>query len=208
MDVTAPPMEVEFPPDLPEPLPAYANPDPYSRPAPDLPGELPEPLPAIDDGNVPWEVAATGRSPTAAQRPEVEFPPDLPEPVEGLAPPSAPSGAHLADGGGARGERSRRGTVPETETEKELLVYVERRAGPRRIIGDTGAPGMIVTVRDPGGNVRVAVSGTAAQFGAGGFEIPLPASGTVSLEYGETRVPLRVADETVVVRSQETGRQG
>lgn len=79
-------------------------------------------------------------------------------------------------------------------------VLVDRLPGPRMIVGDLAAPGIIITIRDTGGHSVVTVSGTAPHHGRGGFEARLATDGIYAVTFNGDALDVELRDETVFIQ--------
>jgi len=77
---------------------------------------------------------------------------------------------------------------PEPQPEpRRWRMTVERRPGPRLIVGTFPRPGIQITANDPWGNRFSSVSGSKPEYGPGGFEILIFHDATYLLQFlGET----------------------
>jgi len=86
---------------------------------------------------------------------------------------------------------------------------LERRAGPRLIIGRLPEPSIPVVIADPWGNETYLLSGAKPEYGPGGFELPVWRDGLYSIRLQGQRFLVEVRDDAVFVTfTRPGGRQG
>lgn len=76
---------------------------------------------------------------------------------------------------------------PEPEQEWSMSVRREVRGGLRVIAGDFPRAGISLTITDPWGNSVVTTSGSKAEHGPGGFEVPVWSNGLYTLTFLDQR---------------------
>lgn len=78
-------------------------------------------------------------------------------------------------------------------------LLMDTLPGPRVIAGNLPKVGMLVTIQDARGNSTVTVSGTAKQYGSGGFEAPLTDDGAYNVKFDGTDLDVKLENETVFI---------
>lgn len=81
---------------------------------------------------------------------------------------------------------------PEEDGEWTMTVRREVRPGLRGIAGNFPRTGIRLTITDPWGNSVVSTSGSKAEHGPGGFEVPVWANGLYTLNFLDQRFPVMV----------------
>ena len=86
-------------------------------------------------------------------------------------------------------------------------MTVERRPGPRLIVGTFPRPGIQITATDPWGNGFSSISGSKPEYGPGGFEILIFRDATYRLQFLGESFEVEVRGETVHLTFEEVEQE-
>lgn len=140
------------------------------------PQEEPSPTPRVEL-DLPIRLA----TPAATTTPSWQLP--KPEPIE--APTRAPTPPSPDDTPSMIGRR----------------MHVDHLPGARMICGALPRADIVVLIENPRGEHTVVYSGTAPQYGVGGFELPVTENGKYIVTIGGQSLAIQVEDETVFIQA-------
>ncbi len=145
--------------------------------APATPKEEPRPTPRVElDVPLPPTPPAT-----TAPTPSWQLP--KPEPIEAPQPAPTPPPAD------------------ETPSMIGRRMHVDHLPGARMICGALPRADIVILIENPHGENTVVYSGTAPQYGVGGFEFPVTENGKYIVTIGGQSLAVQVQDDTVFIQA-------
>lgn len=106
-----------------------------------------------------------------------------PEPIEATRPASTPSSAD------------------DTPSVIGRRMHVDHLPGARMICGALPRADIVILIENPRGENNVVYSGTAPQYGVGGFEFPVAENGKYIVTIGGQSLAVQVQDDTVFIQA-------
>jgi hypothetical protein len=169
-----------------------------------------EEMPAPPRAAAPTEPAAPSLDATPLlRRLPLDFPMRESTSVEPLAPPSpAPPAAtwRLAQAEPiepAREAPPQPAPAPTDDTPSMIArrIHVDHLPGARMICGALPRPAIVVMIEDPHGENTIVYSGTAPQYGEGGFETALAEDGKYIVTIGGRGIEIEMQGDTVFIHA-------
>jgi hypothetical protein len=80
-------------------------------------------------------------------------------------------------------------------------VHVDHLPGERMICGALPRAGVVVMIEDPHGENSIVYSGTAPQYGEGGFEMAVAEDGKYIVTIGGRGIEIQVQGDTVFINA-------
>lgn len=106
-----------------------------------------------------------------------------PEPIEATRPAPTPS------------------PTEDTPSMIGRRMHVDHLPGARMICGALPRADIVILIENPRGENRVVYSGTAPQYGVGGFELPVAENGKYIVTIGGQSLAVHVQDDTVFIQA-------
>ena len=175
-----------------------------AEPSPDLRASLDMPVVPVAS-----EPPAPIAEPTPDLRASLDMPVIMPVPREFQNAPSVPPPSPLPTP--APQVRESPSTImpriqlsQETSSVIAKRVHVDQLPGERMIAGTLPRRGITLLIQDPQGNQKKIVSGTAPQYGDGGFEYRVEADGLYLVTIGGRTIEVQVQGETAFIHAETT----